>query len=326
MPLAPAQWAIARRRRAGLQGSAVLVAALLIKLLPIYVLVALGWVAGRVLQVKTQEIGRILLFFLSPAVIFKGFSSVDLSSPIILLPLAIFAVAVAISFAAAGLAGRLWQDGRERIAAFSAATGNTGYFGIPAGLTLIGPEALPVVVMVTFGAVLYEVSVGYYLVMRSNASVPDALRRVLAYPGLHAAWIGLLVNAFGVPLPLVVTETVGILTGAYSPLGMMIVGIGLASLIKGSFDLAFMSFTFLAKFVLWPGLAFAFVLLDQAALHLFDPLTHKVLIIESLVPMAAITVVHATLQDISPEKASLAVGFSTVFALLYIPLVLTLVF
>lgn len=314
---------MAARRRSG-QGSAVLVLSLLVKLLPIYILVALGWVAGRVLGVRSQEIGRILLFFLSPAVIFKGFAGVDLSSPIIALPFAIFIVAVAISVAAQGLASRLWRDGRERIAAFSAATGNTGYFGIPACLTLIGPEALPVVVMVTFGAVLYEVSVGYYLVMRSTASVREALRRVLAYPGLHAAWAGLLVNATGIPLPAVVGDTVNILTGAYSPLGMMIVGIGLASLIRGSFDAAFTGFMFAAKFLLWPGLALGFIALDRAALHLFDPLAHQVLLVESLVPMAAITVVHATLQGIAPEKASLAVGASTVFALLYLPLVLTL--
>lgn len=300
-----------------------LVLSLLVKLLPIYVLVALGYVAGRVLQVKSQEIGRILLFFLSPAVIFKGFHSADLASPIIALPLAIFVLAVVVSVLAQRLARRLWQDGRERLAAFSAATGNTGYFGIPATLTLIGPEALPVVVMVTFGAVLYEVSLGYYIVMRSRATVAEALKRVLAYPGLHAAWAGLLVNALALPLPAVVTDTVNILTGAYSPLGMMIVGIGLASLVRGSFDAAFTGFVFSAKFLLWPGLAVVFIALDRTAFGLFDATAHKVLLVESLVPMAAITVVHATLQNIAPEKASLAVGASTLFALGYLPLAIT---
>lgn len=296
---------------------------LLIKLLPIYVLVGLGFVAGRALKVESQQIGRLVLFFLSPAVIFKGFYAADLGSAMIVLPLAILVLSVAIAFAALALAGRLWRDGRERIAAFSAATGNTGYFGIPACLTLIGPEALPVVVMVTFGAVLFEVSVGYYIVMRARAGIAEAVKRVVAYPGLHAAWVALLLNAFDAPLPAVVGQTVDILTGAYSPLGMMIVGIGLAGSLRGGFEPAFTGFLFAAKFLLWPAIALAFIVLDRTSLGLFDATAHKVILVESLVPMAAITVVHATLQNVAPDKVSLAVGGSTVFALAYLPLVLT---
>lgn len=296
---------------------------LLLKLLPIYVLVGLGFVAGRGLKVDSQQLGRLLLFFLSPAVIFKGFYAADLGSAMIVLPVAIFALAVVVATLALVLARRLWRDGRERIAAFSAGTGNTGYFGIPACLTLIGPEALPVVVMVTFGAILFEVSVGYYIVMRARASMAEAVRRVAAYPGLHAAWAALLLNAFDVPLPAMAAQTVDILTGAYSPLGMMIVGIGLAGSLRGGFEAAFTGFLFAAKFLLWPALALAFVAADRSWLGLFDAVAHKVILVESLVPLAAITVVHATLQNVAPDKVSLAVGASTVFALAYLPLVLT---
>lgn len=302
---------------------------LLLKLLPIYVLVTLGFIAGRKLEVKSQDIGRILLFFLGPAVIFKGFTTADLGSALLALPVVIFVLAVAIAFTTLMLAQRRWSDGRERLLAFTAATGNTGYFGIPACLALVGPESLPVVVMVIFGIVLYEVSVGYYIVMRSRVTMAQALRRVAAYPGLHAAWAGLLVNTLGVPLPPMVLDTVNLLTGAYSPLGMMIVGIGLASLrfggrARSGVDGAFLAAAFAAKFLLWPALAYAFVTFDRTVLGLFDAVAHKVIIIESLVPLAAITVVHATLQDIRPDQASLAVGASTAAALAYLPLMVGL--
>lgn len=295
----------------------------LLKLLPIYMLVATGFVAGRWLGVKSQDIGRILLFFLGPAVIFKGFLGTDLGSGLLVLPVVVFLLSVVVAIATLALARRRWSDGRERILAFSAATGNTGYFGIPACLALIGPQALPVVVMIIFGVVLYEVSVGYYIVMRSRVTVAGALRRVATYPGLHAAWLGLLVNALGVPLPPAVTDTVTMLTGAYSPLGMMIVGIGLAGLRRAErIDGVFLTAALAAKFVLWPGLAALFVWLDRTRLGLFDATTHHVIIVESLVPLAAITVVHATLQDIRPEQVSLAVGISTIAALVYLPLMM----
>lgn len=303
-------------------------AMLLLKLLPIYVLVALGFIAGRWLGVKSQEIGRVLLFFLGPAVIFKGFLGADLGSALLLLPVGIFLLAAAVALATLVLARRRWTDGRERILAFSAATGNTGYFGIPACLALIGPQALPVVVMIIFGVVMYEISVGYYIVMRARVSVGGALRRVAAYPGLHAAWLGLLVNGLGLPLPPAVTDTVAMLTGAYSPLGMMIVGIGLAGVRPNraqGIDRAFLGAAFAAKFVLWPGLAALFIWLDRSVLGWFDATAHQVIAVESLVPLAAITVVHATLQEIHPERVSLAVGASTLAALLYLPLMMGVV-
>ena len=48
--------------------------------------------------------------------------------------------------------------------------------------------------------------------------------------------------------------------------------------------------------------------------------SHGVLIIQSLVPMAAMTAVHASVQQMHPEKASLAVAISTLFALVWLPL------
>lgn len=303
-----------------------LVAALLLKLIPLYILVALGWAAGRMLGVGSHEIGRVLLFFLSPAVIFRGFYRAELDAALLAVPVAVFVLACLIAWLTLTAARRRWQDGRERILAFSAGTGNTGYFGIPACLTIIGPESLPYVVLVSFGAVAYEVSFGYYLVARSRAAAGEAVKRVLAYPGLHACWLGLAFNAAGIGLPDFATETLDILTGAYSPLGMMIVGLGLAGLRAGSVDIAFAGSTFAAKFLLWPALALSFVAIDRAALGLFGPTMHLVLVVESLVPMAAITVVHASLQQVHPEKASLAVGASTVFALLYLPAVLTLAY
>jgi predicted permease len=301
---------------------------LLLKLLPIYVLVTLGFVAGRWLGVKSQEIGKVLLYFLGPAVIFKGFVGADLHSALLALPVAIFAAAVLIAFTTLALARKRWSDGRERILAFTAGTGNEGYFGIPACLALIGPQSLPVVAVIIFGIVMYEISVGYYIVMRARVTAVGALKRVAAYPGLHAAWAGLLVNAFAVPLPQGITDTITMLTGAYSPLGMMIVGIGLASLrfqAGEGIDKTFLASAFAVKFVLWPGLAALFIWADKTAFHWFDATAHQVIAVESLVPLAAITVVHATLQDVRPEQASLAVGASTVFALVYLPLMMGVV-
>lgn len=296
----------------------VLDSSLFLKLIPLYALVALGFVGGKLFDIRSQEIGKILLYFLGPAVIFKGFYQVR-SESLLMLPLGVFAVSTGLGFLALWVGRRLWHDGRQNIAAFTAGTGNTGYFGIPACLSLIGPEAFPYVVMFAFGATAYEVSFGFYIVARARATMRTALMRVLAYPGLHACWVGLLLNINGVRLPAYVGETVDFLAGGYSTLGMMIIGLGLASLRRGLPDIGFTAFAFLFKFLVWPVVVFAFVAADRAAFGLFNATAHQVLLIQSLVPLAAMTVVHATLRNVHPDTAALAVGASTLFALFYLP-------
>lgn len=298
---------------------------LLVKLAPLYLLVGIGFALGRLARLGARDIGALALYVLSPAVVFKGFYNARPDPVLMMLPLAVFALACLAALAALGLARARWSDGRERIAAFTAATGNTGFFGIPACLALIGPEALPYVVLVSFGATAYENSVGFHLVSRGGATWGQALGRVARYPGLHACWIGLACNLGQVPLPAFVAPTIDLLAGGFSAVGMMIVGLGLAGVGRMRVDWGFTGFAFAWKFLVWPAVAVAFVLIDRAGLGVLSETGRQVLIVESLVPMAAVTVVHAALQNVHPERAAVAVGASTLVSLAWLPLVLGLV-
>ncbi|MGE5503858.1 MAG: AEC family transporter [Actinomycetota bacterium] len=290
---------------------------LAVKLVPLYLLVAAGFVLGRVFKVDSRDLGKLALYLLSPAVVFKGFYGARLDTALVALPLAVFALASVAALLAHKGAARLWSDGRERIAAFTVATGNTGFFGIPACLSLVGPEALPVAVLVSFGATAYENTVGFYVVARHGAGVAAALMRVARYPGLHACWLGALLNATHTAVPVPVSQAVELLAAAYVPVGMMIVGLGLAAVKRLRLDLGFTAFAFACKFLAWPLLALAVVRLLPG----LDLTTQRVLMVEALTPLAAVTVVHATLNDIHPDRAAVAVAASTLFALVWLPVV-----
>ncbi|CUW40169.1 conserved protein of unknown function(containing Auxin efflux carrier domain.163-301) [Magnetospirillum sp. XM-1] len=299
---------------------------LAMKLVPLYLLVGIGFALGRFGGVKGQDLGRLALFVLSPAVVFKGFVTADLKGALLVLPFAVFGLCSTVALFTAPVAGRFWRDGRERMAAFTGGTGNTGFFGIPACLALVGPDSLPYVVMVSFGATAYENSVGFYTVARAEASVGGAILRVLKYPGLHACWLGAALNLSGTKVPVAAMQAVDLLSGGFVPVGMMIVGLGLAQVRSLRLDLGFTAFTFAVKFAVWPALALAFIWADRAWLHVFGRVGHQVLLIESLVPLAAVTVVHATLRNIHPDRAAIAVAASTLFALVWLPVVFSRVF
>jgi malate permease and related proteins len=105
---------------------------------------------------------------------------------------------------------------------------------------------------------------------------------------------------------------------------MMIIGMGLVGVGLKNFDISFIGATFFAKFVVWPITIFLIVLLDRYVGHIFDASVHQVLMLMSIVPLAANTVAIATELRTHPEKAAIAVLLSTIFALFFIPLVVSL--
>jgi malate permease and related proteins len=104
----------------------------------------------------------------------------------------------------------------------------------------------------------------------------------------------------------------------------MIIGMGLAGASWKSIDMSFISLTFLAKFICWPGLIALLIWVDRSSFRIFDTDIYHVLIIMSIVPLAANTVAIATELRTHPEKAAVAVLLSTIFALFYIPLIVSL--
>ena len=107
--------------------------------------------------------------------------------------------------------------------------------------------------------------------------------------------------------------------GAYTVIGMMIIGLGLAKITHLAKDGKFVLSTLLAKFVVWPAVAAAVIFLDRHTVQLFSEEVYAVLTLISIVPMAANTVSYAEALRTHPEKAALAVFVSTLVALLVIP-------
>src|SRR5690554_3378232 len=160
--------------------------ALFIKLIPLYVTVALGWVAGRYLEASGKHIAGIMLYIVTPSVVFSGVMAAPLSPEVILLPFLVFGFATVLAFAHLKLARRVLTDGSASMIPLCVGSGNTGYFGVPVALLLFGEEGLGLYIVCMLGTTLFENSVGFYLAARGRYSIQDALWRVLKLPSVYA--------------------------------------------------------------------------------------------------------------------------------------------
>tara|TARA_R110000796_G_scaffold186168_2_gene303046 strand:+ start:8699 stop:9622 length:924 start_codon:yes stop_codon:yes gene_type:complete len=296
---------------------------LLYKLLPLYITVGLGWMAGRYLQASGSHIAGIMLYIVTPSVIFAGVMAAPLSPSVILLPFLVFGFCSALALAHLAIAKWWLKDPVANVIPLSVGTGNTGYFGIPVALLLFGEQGLSIYIVCMLGTTLFENSVGFYLAARGRFGVRDCLLKVARLPAIYAFALAVTLNLSQIGMAEVLIPLFDNLRGAYSILGMMIVGMGILSMRGLAGDLRFTGLAFFGKFVSWPLLALAFWWVDSRLLQIYDLAVYQAIFLISITPIAANTVVIATLLDTSPRQVAGTTLLSTLVALLYIPLMVS---
>jgi malate permease and related proteins len=225
---------------------------LLAKITPLYVIVLMGYIAGKRLKVEKDSIASILIYFVAPVVVFNGVASAPSDARYLSLPVITFAVACSMSIFFYLVSKQFFSGSERNLIGFMSGTGNTGYFGLPVVLALFGSEYQNTAILATLGYVLFENTLGYYYIARHRLSGSEAVKKVLKLPAIYAYMLGLIVNIIGYNPSSTVKDSVGYFRGAYVVLGMMIIGVGLSAVTKAAFDKKFIGVSFTAKFLAFP--------------------------------------------------------------------------
>lgn len=301
---------------------------LLLKLIPLYILLFIGLIGSKRLHIKKESISSLLIYIIAPAVIFQNAASQDLRPALMLLPFLFFAMnAVVALFTLSINSSARKGDGRAHLAAFASAAGNTGYLGLPLILTFFGESMVVIAVMAILGTVLFECSIGFYMLSRGCYTPKQGLMKVIKLPTIYAFLLGWTVNYLGYKLH--PNDTIyTFLThfrGAYSILGMMVIGMALSDFKRSHLDMSLTIYSLLGKYLLLPLIIWVFILIDSGHYHILSAAEHKTLLIIGLCPTAANTVVFATQLKNHPGLAATTVLISTILSIVIIPLALQLI-
>ncbi len=297
---------------------------ILAKLIPLYIIIGLGFIAGKYLHVKKESIAPLTIYIIAPIIVFNAALTTQLTLSILTLPLLIYIIACIMCLTFFYIGKFIWKDTTRNILAFIAGDANTGYFGIPVAIILFDQNLLNIYILGTLGLHIFENSLGFFITARGHHTIKESLIKLVKLPTLYAFFIGLIFNLFGLHFGSIYSEAVLNFRGAYIILGMIIIGLGLASIVKFEFDLKFISLSFFAKFFAWPLIMLAVIIVNKTIFHIFEPNIYRVMILLSIAPIATNTVAFATELNAQPEKAALTVFLSTLFALFYVPLIATL--
>ncbi len=259
-----------------------------------------------------------MIYIIAPLTFFRGLTLGGPSVDYLLLTAALFVLASTIGLMVSLLARPFFAPEEAALLAFSAGTGNTGYFGLPVAMVLLPPEGVTLYLFSLLGITLYEFTVGYYLSARGRFSIRESLAKILRLPLIYAFAAALLVSGLGLTVPGAIMEGLDYFKYSYTVLGMMIIGMTLGRVTLREVDARFIAACVAARYVLWPMISLAAVLLLQASIGISETLALALLLL-GIVPMAANVVVVAMELNIGPEKGAIAVLLTTLAAPLLIP-------
>jgi predicted permease len=302
-----------------------LIQLLIANIIPLYILIALGFVAGRWLDVNLPSMATVAIYILAPIVNFGAMAQMKFTPEYIMLPLIVFCGSAFIGTCAYKITQKLRKNNTANLVGMASVTGNTMYFGLPVVLALLGPEWVGVYALLNLGTFLNEVGLGYFFGARGEATVKGAVMKVLKFPVIHAIWLGLAYNLSGLSLPDAFIQYWNYAIGAWVLIGMMIIGIALSKQSRLEIDLKLLTNLFVPKFVIWPLFAFAIILAD---IHYFQAFTieiYQMVAIVGSVPLAGNLVAYAVNFNLHPERAAAAVLISTILAFMTVPLAVILV-
>ena len=301
-------------------------------LLPVVLLIAIGFISGRAGWIRPQagkDLSNLVFMVLTPALLFRTMSTVHIEH-LDFRPVAMYFVAAALLFAGVVF----WQGFTRRatVLALAATFSNTVMIGVPliglaygqAGLvvlfTLISVHAL---VLLTLATVMLELAVareaaasGQQSAQNMALTVLAAVRSGIFHPVPLPIMLGLLFAQTGWVLPEIIDKLLALLGDAFGPIALMLVGITLTQVrvganLKGALGLA------LIKNIAFPALVACF----SWSLGL-SGLSLSVMIVAASMPIGANVFLFSQRYQVAQEQVTAAVAVSTLLALLTVSLVM----
>ena len=174
----------------------------------------------------TKDLGAILLRVIIPCVIVKSY--ITEFSRERLLELALSAGLALIGFILAMVISYLVFGKRRRLENFAASFCNAGFIGIPLAQAIIGEEGVFYIAASVALLNLFQWTYGVYIMADRKDAI--SARTIAKNPVVIAIVIGVVLFVSRIPVPGIVTSTLGYIAGMNTPIAMILMGTYLAKL------------------------------------------------------------------------------------------------
>lgn len=295
---------------------------LYIKLISLIFCAVLGYIGGRYFSICQKSAAVLIVYLLAPVFNFYVMANSPLPyDDLVIIPISLF-LCLAVGIPALWIGKKAFPDSRANLLSLTLSVPNAGYFGIPLVLVIFGESYLAHQLLISVGVGLSVYTYGFYIMNRSVFTIRTCLLKVFTLPVIYAIVAGMLFSHFGLKIPEVLTPTFELFKGAYSVLGLMMIGIGLGKAKGFAFDWKLISITMIGKFLVYPLLTALILFADAYTFYLLDDTARYLFVISALMPLGINTINFAALTNEKEAEAATLVVVSTVIACIFIPLIM----
>jgi predicted permease len=281
-------------------------------ILPIFILVAIGFTAQKFLRMDSRTFSRINIYILIPAILFVKIYEAQVSLQFVGLVLFFILIVETVMLALGELFSRWLKYPRGIRKAFtnSLLFFNSGNYGLPlVEMAFHGnPVAISSQIFVMLIQNISTSTFGVFQVSSGKSGYRQALQNMLVMPSLYVLAVVLLVKGFAIKLPDQLLQPLRYISGGFVGLALITLGVQLAE-VKAKFRVHDVFLASLIRLVLSPLLGFLLVRL--LGIH---GMLAKSLIIGVATPTAVNTAILAREFDNEPEYAAQIVLVSTLFS------------
>jgi predicted permease len=198
-------------------------------ILPILLLGGAGFALGKLLDINARSLGRVVFYVFSPVLIFdlllQNRLKIDEAIGVILLTVCVVLSMGILTF----LLGTLFKLDRPTLTSILITTmfANTGNYGLPLVSFAFGEQALSYAGIYFATTTLLFYTLGVLIASLGHMSLKEAAVGLFKIPTLYAVILAILINAFGLQLPVPVERTVELAAGGTIPLMLILLGVEL---------------------------------------------------------------------------------------------------
>lgn len=304
--------------------------AILLKTLPFFAVIGLGFAAGRVrffTPEATAYLTKFVFYFALSAMLFGFAANLDLTEVFSWAFVWAYFLASAVVWGLVATVAILRGAGAEE-AVFEAHTGvigNVGFLGIPMLSLLLGKAAVgPVLLVLAVDLIVFSSILTIVITGAREGRMSLGIFRILAVgllknPMIVSVVLGLGWGATGWALPVPVNEFMTLLGAAATPCALFAIGGSLAGRSAERWPVA--GWLSISKLVLHPA-AVAF-----AAFVVFpvEPYAASVMVAAASLPVAGNVFILAQHYGVAPQRVSTAILISTAASVLTVTAVIALV-
>lgn len=292
------------------------------KIISLLFFVLLGFIAGKYFDICQKSIGILIVYILTPIFSFGVMINNDIPYKLLGIIPIISIICLIIGIAGFYIGKSFFKDSRANLMSLTLSVPNSGYFGVPVVIILFGNQYLVHQILVAVGTGISVYTYGFYIMNRTSFSMKTCLVKVSRIPVLHATFLGFALQKMGVVVPEFFLPSFELTKGAYSVLGLMMIGIGIGKVGKISLDLKLISLCFFGKFIVYPLLTILVIALDKYTLNLMDEGLIKIFLLFSIMPLGINTINFAAITQKNEGEAATLVLLSSLISSIIIPIII----